>query len=71
MSKRKGMSMDEKGAKILEIFHEAGEVFQLKDIEKLGVKRGVNGQSIKDVVQNLLNDDLIKTEKIGSSNYYW
>mmetsp|Transcript_13883 Transcript_13883/g.24329 ORF Transcript_13883/g.24329 Transcript_13883/m.24329 type:complete len:207 (-) Transcript_13883:1095-1715(-) len=71
MSKRKGMSADDKRGTMLSIFHESADVFQLKDIEKLSTKRGINSQTIKDVLQTLLDDDLVRMEKIGSSNYYW
>jgi hypothetical protein len=40
-------------------------VFQLKDIEKLGVKKGVIAQAIKDVLQSLVDDNLVCCEKIG------
>ncbi|GAB4816181.1 hypothetical protein N2152v2_003227 [Parachlorella kessleri] len=43
----------------------------LEDIEKLGSKRGVISQSIKDVLQSLVDDDLVRQEKIGISNYFW
>lgn len=70
MSKR-GLSMEQKREKMLQIFAETQDVFQLKDLEKLGVKKGVIAQSIKDVVTSLVDDSLINMEKIGSSNYYW
>lgn len=41
MSKRKGVTLDEKRSRILEIFHDSADVFVLKDIEKLSVKKGV------------------------------
>lgn len=28
-------------------------------------------QSVKDVVQNLVDDGLVDTDKIGTSVYYW
>lgn len=43
----------------------------LQDIEKLGCKRGVVLQSIKDVLQSLVDDDLVHQEKLGISNYFW
>jgi len=49
--KKRGMSLEDKRANILEIFHESKSVFLLKDIEKLGSKKGVVFQSIKDVLQ--------------------
>lgn len=41
--------------------------FKLKDLEKLGPKKGVISQSVKDVVQSLVDDDLVFKDKIGTS----
>ena len=38
---RKGVSLQEKRERILRIYHESKEVFNLKEIEKLGSKAGV------------------------------
>ncbi|KAL4427478.1 hypothetical protein ABPG77_000767 [Micractinium sp. CCAP 211/92] len=65
------MSLEDKRQTLLGIFHETKDVFLLKEIEKLGSKRGVVLQSIKEVVQGLVDDDLVHAEKIGVSNYYW
>ncbi|KAJ3367806.1 Meiotic nuclear division protein 1 [Allomyces arbusculus] len=68
----KGVSAEDKRKRVLEIFHESKDVYQLKDIEKLAPKlKGVVAQSVKDVVQALVDDGLVQCEKIGSSNYYW
>jgi len=69
--KKRGMSLEDKRATILNIFHETKSVFLLKDIEKIASKRGVVLQSIKDVLQSLVDDDLVHAEKIGVSNYFW
>ncbi|OQR88548.1 meiotic nuclear division protein [Thraustotheca clavata] len=72
MSKRKkGVSLDEKRERILKIYHESLDVFNLKEIEKLGSKAGVVLQTIKDVNQALVDDNLVDTDKIGSGNYFW
>lgn len=42
MSKRKkGVSMEEKRARILHIYHDSKDVFNLKEVEKIGAKAGV------------------------------
>ena len=46
---KKGLSLEEKRQKILEIYYERKEVFNLKEIEKIGAKKGVVFQTIKDV----------------------
>ncbi|EFN59894.1 hypothetical protein CHLNCDRAFT_132912 [Chlorella variabilis] len=65
------MSAEDKRQTLLEIFHESKDVFVLKDIEKLGAKRGVVLQSVKEVLQSLVDDHLVHGEKIGISNYFW
>ncbi|KAL5975558.1 Meiotic nuclear division protein 1 [Asimina triloba] len=46
-------------------------MLMLKELEKLGPKKGVISQSVKDVVQSLVDDDLVLKDKIGSSVYFW
>ena len=46
---KKGLSLEEKRIKILEIYLENKEVYNLKEIEKIGAKKGVVFQTIKDV----------------------
>ncbi|CEG67239.1 hypothetical protein RMATCC62417_03700 [Rhizopus microsporus] len=67
----KGLSLDEKRKRIQKIFHESGEFYQLKDIEKIGPKKGVVAQSVKDVLMSLVDDGLVTMDKIGTSNYFW
>ncbi|EPS70791.1 hypothetical protein M569_03968, partial [Genlisea aurea] len=70
-SKKRGLSLDEKREKMLQIFYESQDFFLLKELEKLGPKKGVISQSVKDVIQNLVDDDLVFKEKIGTSVYFW
>jgi hypothetical protein len=72
-SKRtKGLSFDEKRKRLCEIFYETRDFFQLKDLEKIAPKtKGIVTQSVKEVLQSLVDDDLVKMEKIGTSNYFW
>lgn len=39
--KRKGMSLDDKRAKLLEMYYERKEVLNLKEVEKYGAKKGI------------------------------
>ena len=72
MAKRKGLSLDDKKHKIMEIFAEKQEFFQLKEIEVLAKKeKGLNPMQVKDLVQSLVDDDMIDVEKVGISTYYW
>ncbi|KAI6000554.1 meiotic nuclear division protein 1, partial [Pisolithus albus] len=72
----RGLSAEEKRVKLLEIFHESVSSiissFQLKELEKLGPKlKGIVSQTVKEVLQSLVDDRLVQTDKIGSSNFFW
>ncbi|KAF3970809.1 hypothetical protein ACB098_01G169700 [Castanea mollissima] len=71
MSKKRGLSLEEKREKMLQIFYESQDFFLLKELEKLGPRKGVISQSVKDVVQSLVDDDLVSKDKIGTSVYFW
>ncbi|CAA90804.1 meiosis specific coiled-coil protein Mcp7 [Schizosaccharomyces pombe] len=67
----KGLSLAEKRRRLEAIFHDSKDFFQLKEVEKLGSKKQIVLQTVKDVLQSLVDDNIVKTEKIGTSNYYW
>lgn len=102
MSKRKQVSAEEKRIRMLELFHEKKDFYQLKvnihvmnsdkeflmilrrtmliklyvfnyqELEKIAPKeKQIVAQSVKDVIQNLVDDGLIDTDKVGTSVYYW
>ncbi|KAK1257332.1 hypothetical protein QJS04_geneDACA002583 [Acorus gramineus] len=56
---------------MLQIFYDSQDFFLLRELEKLGPKKGVISQSVKDVIQSLVDDDLVLKDKIGSSVYFW
>ncbi|KAE9448738.1 hypothetical protein C3L33_19366, partial [Rhododendron williamsianum] len=82
-SKKRGLSLEEKHDKMLQIFYNLQDFFLvsivslhidpigasplLKELEKLGPKKGVISQSVKDVIQSLVDDDLVSKDKIGTS----
>ncbi|XP_010727843.3 meiotic nuclear division protein 1 homolog [Larimichthys crocea] len=72
MSKKKGLSLEEKRTRMMEIFFESKDVFQLKDIEKIAPKtKGIAPMTVKDVLQSLVDDNMVDCERVGTSNYYW
>ncbi|XP_052587929.1 meiotic nuclear division protein 1 homolog [Peromyscus californicus insignis] len=72
MSKKKGLSVEEKRTRMMELFFETKDVFQLKDLEKLAPKeKGITAMSVKEVLQSLVDDGMVDCERIGTSNYYW
>ncbi|CAD6564543.1 MAG: Meiotic nuclear division protein 1 [Cyphobasidiales sp. Tagirdzhanova-0007] len=69
---KKGLSADEKAAKLLDWFHSTKEFYSIKEVEKAGAKAtGISSMVIKDVLQSLLDEGQLNFEKIGTSNYYW
>ncbi|XP_071742358.1 meiotic nuclear division protein 1 homolog [Rutidosis leptorrhynchoides] len=56
---------------MLQIFYDSQDFYLLKELEKLGPRKGVISQSVKDVVQSLVDDDLVSKDKIGTSIYFW
>ncbi|KAK6967839.1 meiotic nuclear division protein 1 [Biomphalaria glabrata] len=72
MSKKKGLSLEEKRSRMTEFFYEKKDFFQLKDLEKLCPKeKGITSMSVKEVVQSLVDDGIVDTDKIGTSIYFW
>ncbi len=71
MSKKRGLSVDDKRKVILKIYHDEKTPFNLKEIERIGSKFGVVQQTIKDINQSLCDDNLVMSDKIGSSNFFW
>eukprot|EP01028_Stygiella_incarcerata_P008511 TRINITY_DN3714_c0_g1_i1.p1 TRINITY_DN3714_c0_g1~~TRINITY_DN3714_c0_g1_i1.p1 ORF type:complete len:207 (-),score=84.71 TRINITY_DN3714_c0_g1_i1:47-667(-) len=72
MSRKKGLSADEKKVKLLELFHEKKEPFPLKEVEKLAPKlKGIRFQVVKEVVEELVAEGLVQTDKVGASTLFW
>ncbi|XP_064392149.1 meiotic nuclear division protein 1 homolog [Halichondria panicea] len=72
MSKRRGLSLEEKRTRMMALFFERKDVFQLKELEKLGHKeKGINSMVVKDIVHSLIDDGLVDTDRVGISNYFW
>ncbi|KAG5651167.1 hypothetical protein H0H81_009631 [Sphagnurus paluster] len=59
-------------AVLLKAFDEWPFKPELKELEKLGPKmKGIVSQSVKEVLQSLVDDGLVQGDKIGSSNFFW
>lgn len=72
MSRKKGLSFEEKRSRLLEIFQEKKEPLTLKDLEKIAPKeKGIPIQTVKEVLTSLVGDDMVDTDKIGLSIYFW
>ncbi|CAH2006001.1 unnamed protein product [Acanthoscelides obtectus] len=69
---KKGVSAEEKKTRMLQLFYERGECFQLKELEKIAPKeKGIVANSVKDTIQKLVEDGLVDTDKIGGAIYFW
>lgn len=61
-----------KQAKILDWFRESMNVYTLKELEKLVQSvASINAMQVKEYLQALQDENLIRVEKIGSGNWYW
>ncbi|KAB8302629.1 hypothetical protein EYC80_005997 [Monilinia laxa] len=61
-----------KQAKILDWFRASMGVYSFKELEKLLPSVGsINGMLVKEYIQALTDENLIRVEKIGSGNWYW
>lgn len=70
MKKKKGISFEEKRTRLLSIFTTDPSFYHIKEIEKLGAKKGIHPMIVKDVLDSLLGDNLVDLEKVGASSYY-
>mmetsp|Transcript_29743 Transcript_29743/g.53414 ORF Transcript_29743/g.53414 Transcript_29743/m.53414 type:complete len:206 (-) Transcript_29743:619-1236(-) len=72
MSKKKGLSMEEKYDKAKEFLLQKAEPFTMKELEKyLPKAKGIVWQSVKQVVETLVADGVVQSDKIGSNVFYW
>jgi len=56
----------------MDYFFEQRDFFQLKDLERTLPKvKGITPMSIKEVLQSLVDDSMVDSEKIGTSIYFW
>ena len=58
--KKKPLSFEEKRIRLLSVFHESKEVFNIHELEKIGPKKGIVFQSVKEVLQSLTADELVE-----------
>nr|AEW27327.1 Mnd1 [Pentatrichomonas hominis] len=72
MSRKRGMSRDEKLIAMQELMMESNEIWTLGMLEKeCPKKKGITAMSVKEILQELCDNDLVSFEKIGSGNFYW
>ncbi|CAA9989530.1 meiotic nuclear division protein 1, putative [Plasmodium knowlesi strain H] len=69
--KKKGKSNDEKKQILYDIMLESESFFILKELEALAPKKGIRSLFVKDLLQQLVDDNKVKSEKVGLQNVYW
>ncbi|KAK5583575.1 hypothetical protein RB653_005172 [Dictyostelium firmibasis] len=71
-TRRKGMSPEEKKEKLKEFFHSNPTIYSAKEVEPEASKyTGMTQIQCKETLQMLIDDGVVNTDKMGSSNYYW
>lgn len=69
---KKRTTAEEKRQLLLALFKETEDVYQLKELEKVASKeKGLALNVVKDVLQQLVDDGLVESGKVGTQNYYW
>ncbi len=71
MKKKRGLSFEDKRERMLSIFSINETFYHIKEVEKEGIKKGIPYPNIKDILKSLIGDDLVESDKIGSSILYW
>lgn len=69
--KKKGKSIDDKKMMLYDIMLESESFFILKELESVAQKKGLRSMLVKDLLQQLIDDNLVKTEKVGAQNIFW
>lgn len=71
MTKRR-LTADDKKSLMVKFLQDRKEFFTLKELEKVVPKEtGMNEKMIKDVLQQVLDDGLVDSEKVGNQTVYW
>lgn len=63
--------MEDKKQKLLDYMLKTGEIYSNKTIEAVSKPTGISSMIIKGVLQELVSEDLVDSDKIGASTYYW
>jgi hypothetical protein len=72
MPPKKGLSRDGKLAGMQALMMESNDIWTLKDLEKECPKRKqIIAQSVKEILQELCDSDLVSSDKIGSGKFFW
>ena len=56
---------------LLKIYHTKKEPFNLKELTKLAKAAGLAEKLVQDVNTQLMDDNYVSSDKIGTGNYFW
>ena len=56
---------------LLKIYHTKKEPFNLKELTKLAKADGLAEKLVQDVNTQLMDDNYVSSDKIGTGNYFW
>ncbi|BGO98613.1 Meiotic nuclear division protein 1 [Rhodotorula toruloides] len=69
---KKGLSLEEKRSRMLDLFRETKEFYKLQELEKLAPKtKGITSMSVKEVLQSLVDDSVSSAISSKTSSFYW
>ena len=66
------VSLEEKRQRLLHLLHTKREPMHLSELEKIGSRQlKIPPMAIKDVMMQLVYDELVCLEKLGASSFFW
>ena len=65
-----GRTTADKKKMLLKIYHTKKEPFNLKELTKLAKAAGL-AEAVQDVNTQLMDDNYVSSDKIGTGNYFW
>ena len=67
----KGVSAAQKKELMVAMFQESLDVLTEKEVEKRAPKKGIIASAAKDTLKEVVDDDLVRKDKVGVSWYFW
>lgn len=71
MPKAKGVPAEQKRLNVQKKVMDSGDFFSSKEMEKICASCGIGGMQFKAELNTIMGDDLLRSDKIGLSHYYW
>ena len=71
MKNKTNLNLEGQKQILLKLFKGKEKIFNYKEIENHCVKNNISFMMVKDLLNLLLDENKLETDKIGSSSYYW